>query len=290
MNEFKQFLTWCDTMYENSSRGACGEVCTNELFCNGTQPDCYACIRRVHNIKNRTIHYNCENMLYCYVLKQGYRFIMEMYLLFKARYRDIALYDDLWVTSIGCGPCTELYGGLAVWRGLSKDDDRFHFRGFDLEERWASILNKVPVFLPTVDVITIIGDCFEYYKASNEQINIIVLNYMLSDMVKFHGGQLRSFFFKLCALILEKNPRYLMINDIYLRDSIAASNALIEYIKSSGFNIQYGRRQFHILDERIGKFGKLEGPKPFTISNVDVSLKYDPFSAANSIQTIIEIL
>lgn len=274
-------------MYENSSHGACGDTCTNELFCNGAQSDCYACIKRVHNYKNRTIHYNCENMLYCYVLKQGYRFIMEMFLLFKARQREIALYNDLWVTSIGCGPCTELFGGLALWRVLGKGDGVFHFRGFDLEEKWAPILNALPRFLPTVDVFADIEDCFDYYTTHDEPIIIIVLNYMLSDMSKFHGGKLQAFFFKLCALIQEKKPKYIMVNDIYLRDSIAASNALIDYIKASGFNIQFGRRQFHVLDDRIGKFGTVEGPKPFTIPNVEISQKYDPFSVANSIQTII---
>lgn len=287
MHELSILLDYCDEQYTQSNPCNCGPFCTNSNFCQGVQHDCYACIRRVHSLGNRIVHYNCQNMLYYYVLKHSYRFAMEVFLLFKARQKSFAEYDDIWITSIGCGPCTELFGAIAFWRGLNKDEKAFHFHGFDLQQEWTPIMNKILGLFEGINVQPKNEDCFEYYKSHEERVDVILLNYMLSDMAKFHGAQFKAFLFRLCAFIQEKHPRYIMINDIYLRDSLAASNALLNYIKEAGFSFQFGRRQFHPLKENIGKYGTLFEPKSFKIPNERIKEVYNPFSEVKSIQTII---
>ena len=183
--ELEKFLTFCDQKYRSLKPCNCGRACTNNHYCSHTTGDCYLCIRRVHDYHNNTVHYNCHKMLYCYVLKHGYRFSAEIFYLFQRIQRELAQKDELYVASIGCGPCTELFGALFHWRSIGKNNKTFHFRGFDLEPMWHPLIQVIPQFFSGVDVQVKNEDAFDYYKRSDERVDVLVLNYMLSDMLKF---------------------------------------------------------------------------------------------------------
>lgn len=180
-----------------------------------------------------------------------------------------------------------------VWRikflaDNRKNDANFHFRGFDTEPLWQPIMNKVQSCFQTADVCTFGQDAFAYYGQSQEHIDIIILNYMLSDMMKFHFGQYDQFLNNLIALILQKQPRYLLVNDVYLLVSIGATNKMLRFLKNAGLSFKKAKLQYHIFHPVIGQFGVQMAKQPFVMSDASIVQKYDPFPETNSIQTYIK--
>lgn len=285
--ELEKFLAFCDACYTSLNPCNCGKTCTNNNFCQKQATDCYDCIKRVHDYHNSSVHYNCLKMLYCYVLKHGYRFSAEILFLFQRIQRDIVRKEELYVTSIGCGPCTELFGGIFFWRSIGKNNASFHFRGFDLEPLWAPLMMEIPRFFNGADVYIHNFDAFEYYKTTVEKIDVLVLNYMLSDMLKFHSQEYSSFLSNLCELINRCKPRYLLINDIYLLVSKNATIQLLNRLQAHGISFKYVTMQYPGINSFIGEFGRQISKQPFEMFNKDIVEKYDPFRFVNSIQAIV---
>ena len=287
MEELNQYLRWCDAQYSNSTHCNCGSACTNNNFCRGNQTDCYFCVRRVHNLHNTTVHYNCDKMLLCYVLKHCYRFGAEIFYEFHKLRNDLSHLNEIFVLSIGCGPCTELFGAMSLWRILGKQDETFHYRGFDTEAIWLPLMNKACSSFTTADAKPFHEDAFLHYQASQEQVDVIVLNYMLSDMFKFHLDLFGKFLENLSELIRHKQPRYLFINDVYLLDSVGASNRLLRHLKNNGLEFKYVKLQYHSFHPYIGNYGRRIAQQPYVMSDAEIVSKYEPFSEVNSIQTLI---
>lgn len=290
MQELDQFLNWCDTEYTNAQHCQCGNACTNGNYCKGQQMDCYACIQRVHSYGNHTYHYNCDKMVLYYTLKHSYRFGAEVFYEINRLRNELINWQDIHIASIGCGPCSELFGALSLWRTIGKNDASFHFRGFDTEPLWQPIMSQVDSYFQVADVHTSGQDAFEYYGQSQEPIDVIVLNYMLSDMMKFHPGLYDQFLNNLIALISQKNPRYLLVNDVYLLVSVGATNRMLRFLKNAGLNFKTAKLQYHNYHPYIGQFGQQVHKQPFAMSDATIVRKYDPFSETNSIQTYIKFI
>lgn len=287
MQELDQFLSWCDQMYTNSSHCHCGAACSNGNYCGGVQTNCYECIKRVHNHRNNKVHYNCDKMLYYYALKHAYRFGAEIfYELHKLR-NDICKWNDIFIASIGCGPCSELFGAMSLWRTLGKQDESFHFRGFDLEQIWQPLMVQACSYFNNTDAVARLEDVFAHYQNSQERLDMIVLNYMLSDMFKFHANSYGQFLDNLVMLVQQKNFRYLLVNDVYLLVSVGASNRLMRILKDAGLVFKHVKLQYHSFHPYIGQFGKSIVKQPFAMTDAGIVSKYEPFSEVNSIQTII---
>ena len=291
MQELDQYLNWCDEQYSNTPHCQCGIDCTNENYCGGIQTNCYSCIQRVHKWYNNKIHYNCGKMALYYVLKHTYRFGAEVFFeLHRWLRNDICSWPDIYIASIGCGPCSELFGTLSLWRTLGKSDFSFHFRGFDIEPLWTPLRNQVKSYFRTIDVQPDINDAFTYYKNIQERVDVVILNYMLSDMRKFNTNQYQQFLTNLIAMISQIKPKYLLVNDIYLRDSLTASNELLKNLKQAKITYRSAALQYHVFNPSIGKWGNQIQKQPFAMSNAAIVSKYQPFPETNSIQTIIQFL
>lgn len=290
MEELNQFLNWCDQMYSNTPHCQCGAACTNGYYCKGVMQNCYACIQRVHSYRNSKVHYNCDKMLYYYALKHTYRFGAEMFFEFGKLRNDVTNWPDIYITSIGCGPCSELFGMLSLWRTLGKLDACFHFRGFDTEPLWHPIMHQVKTFFLAADVQPLGQDAFVYYGQSQERIDVMVLNYMLSDMKKFQPAQYQAFLNSLIALIAQKRPRYLLVNDIYLRVSLAASKELVTQLRQSGIACKIGAGQYHYYNPSIGQWGNVMPKQPYAMNDATIVNKYSPFPEVNGIQTIVKFI
>lgn len=289
MKELEEYLNWCDQMYSNSSHCQCGNACTNANYCQGQQQDCYSCIKRVHSIGNTRTHYNCEKMALNYVLKHTYRFAAELFFEFQRIQADISQFEDIYITSIGCGPCTELFGSLLQWRSMGKTDSMYHFRGFDIDPVWVSLMQQVVTFFPNTDVKTYCKDVFAHYADCQERVDVIVLNYMLSDMKKFNPVAFNSFLGKLITFIQQKHVRYIMVNDIYLKISIEASRDLLNTVMHYGINYGIFAGQYPGLNNFIGPYGQIIPRQEFRMNNASIVNKYAPFREVNSIQTIIRV-
>ncbi|MCQ2171288.1 MAG: hypothetical protein MJZ17_00825 [Bacteroidales bacterium] len=290
MKELEEYLNWCDQMYSSSSPCQCGNACTNANYCQGQQQDCYSCIQRVHHYWNTTIHYNCEKMVYCYTLKHGYRFGAEIFYEFQREQASLSQFEDIFIASIGCGPCTELFGSLLQWRSMGKPDSMYHFRGFDTERVWwDSLMQQVVTFFPNADVETYCEDVFAHYADCQERVDVIVLNYMLSDMKKFNPVAFNVFLDNLVTFIEQKHVRYIMVNDIYLKISVGASRDLLNALNHSGINCGILAWQYSGLNNFIGQYGQIIPRQKFRMNNASIVNRYAPFSEVNSIQTIIRV-
>lgn len=289
MQELDDYLNWCDQMYSNSSHCQCGNACTNANYCQGQQQDCYSCIQRVHHYRNSIVHYNCDKMALHYVLKHSYRFGAEIFYEFQRVQSSLAQFDDIYITSIGCGPCTELFGSLSHWRSMGKPDSMCHYRGFDIDPVWDSLMKQVVTFFPNTDVKTYLEDVFVHYADCQDRVDVIVLNYMLSDMKKFNPAAYNGFLNNLITFIQQKHVRYIMVNDVYLIDSISASSDLLNILNSSGIKYGFSAGQYHRYIEKIGLYREIIPQQTFRMTNEEIVRKYDPFSEVNSIQTIIGI-
>lgn len=285
--ELEKFLSYCDYSYRSLNPCNCGKSCSNNHYCSGKATNCYDCIKRVHACNNTGVHYNCPKMLYCYVLKHGYRFSAEIFFLFQCIQRSLVQKDELFVTSIGCGPCTELFGALFHWRSIGKNNATFHFRGFDLEPMWTPLMNNIPQFINGGDIHIENSDVFDYYSLTHEKIDVLVLNYMLSDMLKFYSRDYHTFLMSLCDMIKRIAPRYLLINDIYLLASINAINKLLQSLSEHGISFRYVKMQYPGNNSFIGEFGRQIVRQSFDMPNQAIVERYDPFRYVNSIQTII---
>lgn len=291
MEELKKFLIWCDHEYQASSPCNCGNLCSNMNYCQGNAVNCYNCIKRVHNVYNRTIHYNCSKMVLCYFMKHFLRFRAETIILLNEIRDYLIQQQDLYVTSIGCGPCTELFGSVFIWRYLDKQDEYFHYRGFDTAQIWNPIMIKVQSLFEKADIKTLPQDAFVYYHDSEERIDIIILNYMLSDMKKFNSSHFNSFLSNFVGLVRSKKPRYILINDVYLKESISASNELISCLNQTGILNGCKRIQYSNYNPYIGSFSNtIVYKRPLKMPNSPTIQKYDPFIKIRSIQAIIELI
>lgn len=289
MQELDQYLNWCDQMYDNTPHCQCGNACSNDNYCQGQQTNCYACIQRVHKYWNTTIHYNCEKMVLYYVLKHGYRFGAEVFFELQREQAELSQWNDIFISSIGCGPCTELFGSLLHWRRMGKLDNMYHYRGFDLEPLWYPLMDQVKSYFPNADVETYGQDVFDYYSISPERVDVVILNYMLSDMKKFKQAEFGGFLNNLINFVRQKHIRYIIVNDIYLKISLEASRDLLNTLNVSGIHYRFTAGQYHGFNQFIGSYREVIPSPIFTISNQAIKDKYDPFRTVNSIQTIIRI-
>ena len=288
MKELGDFLNWCDTQYDSAPHCQCGATCTNGNYCKGQQTNCYPCIQRVHDYHNRTVHYNCNKMVLCYVLKHCYRFGSEIFYALQKLRRDLLNWNDIYITSIGCGPCTELFGAMSHWRSMGKQDGLFHFRGFDTETIWRPLMTQVSSSFTAADAVADAQNAITFYQNSEERVDVIVLNYMLSDMMKFNMGQYDKFLNDLISLIQQKKPKYLLVNDVYLLVSIGATNRMLRFLAKAGLAYKGVKLQYHDYHPYIGQFGRQMHKQPFTMPNAEIVRKYNPFLEVNSIQTLIK--
>ena len=121
-------------------------------------------------------------------------------------------------------------------------------------------------------------------------MNVIVLNYMLSDMKKFNAAQYPEFLNNLITLIEHKRPQYLLVNDIYLCVSLAASKDLVTKLKQSGLSYKIWMGQYHYYNPSIGQWGNVIPKQPFPMSDSAIVNQYSPFPEVNGIQTIVKFV
>ena len=67
-------------------------------------------------------------------LKHGYRYVSEMAWAFLEVKKSLDFAKPIKIISIGCGPSTELYGAIVIFRNAP-----FYYYGFDLSSVWKSI-------------------------------------------------------------------------------------------------------------------------------------------------------
>lgn len=200
------------------SHKTCGDSCRNNNYCHshGAQNcNCLCCLNHIQRSYAPKFHYSCEWITYYYVLRFGNRFASEItYFLNQFDFTNIS---KLNVVSLGCGPASELYGFIKSTT-LRNFNVHLHFEGYDTNDIWDTTQNITKSILTKYghninfhpkNLFTEYEDCF------NGEPIILVLNYVLSDVVKYHEKTEREeFISQLVSFIMHNNVSHVLFNDI----------------------------------------------------------------------------
>ena len=203
----QELVDFCHNSFSRDTKGA---PCDGNPFAN-----CSDCLKDIHFNKDSLRKYDCLNMCHWYVCQDIYRYATEMAWLFHDKELGLKKrVDPLNICSIGCGPCSELIA-FEEYRRRNGLTFNYSYTGFDFNDVWRPIQQKVVSFSSSPDTIRINNcDVFDYYDNVDERPNMIILNYMLSDMLKYRQRDFDSFINKLCRFAAELPSFSLLINDI----------------------------------------------------------------------------
>lgn len=202
-----QLVAFCN---QNHNRIERCEDCPNNV-CRGS---CVACLEHIHRVGTNDRTYNCHNIVYCYTCNYIYKYSSEVEYLLNLYVSLFRNAQQIRMWSIGCGPCSELFG-LYNFKIRNNLNFNINYRGFDLNNTWIPIHNYVqqlPHFVSNFEY----EDVFQYFQRNDENPNIIVLNYVLSDILRTNRDSINQFIDDLCHLINSLDRCLLIVNDINL--------------------------------------------------------------------------
>ena len=249
---------------------------------------CYNCLSHIHSIHTKDEHYACEKVTYNYILKYGYRYASELAWAFfdiKSWLKDNY---PISIFSVGCGPSTELYGAIAACR-----DSAISYIGFDINDTWQAIQRfNIENLHGKCDITYYNRDFIEYCKTENAKCEILVLNYFLSDFVKYNPNDCYLFVDDLVELIQEGRFSTIIINDIMLLYNRGTGYECMEKIAGSlksnqDLSFQCYRRHFTEPNMFQFEYGEKHDDRIGFTPIVEESQPFEPFQACGSIQLII---
>lgn len=288
MQEFDKLIRHCSQRFD--AIPFCSTCVMSQCRrCNTN--NCYNCLAYIHSIHTKDEHYNCEKITYNYILKYGYRYASEMAWAFWTVKSLIDLKYPISIYSVGCGPSTELYGAVAVFR-----DSTINYYGFDQNDMWQPIQHFNEENFAHHSHIIKYYDCdfINYVSEKDIKCDILVLNYFFSDFVKYKPIECDAFINDLVCLIEEGRFATIIINDVMLLYSKGTGYACMEKIagklKSTNhdYTFQLQRRHFSVPNAFQFEYGvKLNDTIGFT-PIIEEAQQFDPFTTCGSIQLVIK--
>lgn len=290
MSRFEDLINYCYKQYQPPEK--C-KSCVNSGNCLHTIENCYSCIKKIHSVKNSLWQYNCSNMVLCYVIKHYFRFVSEIEVAYENLLGGIS--NNLNIASIGCGAASELYA-LVEYIQNSKNDLKYHYVGFDKSNIWDDINSFTKSKIKNAEFVK--EDFFKYYENSSlNSPNLIIMNYMLSDMVKFSHDEIKDFLDRLAAYFdsTECNNTTILINDIPYFGSKNFNNLVfgkdcMEYLQTKiNTNHSTTRKSFGNFTHTGRPYGSLHISNTLKV-RMFIKDPYDiqPFNFCNSIQMVIK--
>lgn len=228
MHEFSAYINHCAQQFVNIAK--CQNCpygqCIHE-FPNSQHLDCYSCLSKIHRKANQGMWtYMCQKITYNYILKHGHRYASEIDQILKLlkNTQGVQLPLDLNVASIGCGPCTELFGILNQFSA-----NTVHYKGFDMNPIWKPLITFERALFPNKDIQFYNQDFFVFMAGDDWHVDVLILNYMLSDMARCQTlAQCSAFVDSIINLCDSGRISYIVINDIYLTYLTGTGYALME--------------------------------------------------------------
>lgn len=291
MKEFTDYINHCASQFANIAR--C-QVCPYEQCINycadNAGADCYSCLSKIHRRANKDLTYRCERIIYNYILKHGHRYASEIdrIMPYFTNNQRIPLSPN--VFSVGCGPCTELFGVV------NRLQNRVvYFKGFDTNAIWTPLNNYQRALFPGHDVQFMNQDFFEYMEKTEDHVDILIFNYLLSDISRREDAAFGSDFIeKVVALCESGRISHIVINDIYLTYGTGTGYALMEEMArklQANKNIKWNgwRGHFATPNEFQPTYGK-KCNDSLTFPIVEPSVKpFNPFGTCGSLFMLIVI-
>lgn len=284
MTELNCFIQYCIQQYKQPKK-CCS--CVNDKQC-GSVDNCYkVCIYRIHRFSNKTQHYNCQNMLYCYVQKHFYRYTSEMESVFE-RFFD-GCQGHITISSIGCGPASELFGIIGYKERNPQSTFTFDYNGFDIDDIWQPVWSYAESKFKYAHFHK--QDFFEYYN-THETPDVVILNYMLSDMAKYSPEGISQFLGNLLSFIDSMPYGMVIINDItYESEDLNTAYGCIYYMhrkirENSKLKLYCG--SYKKLPMHTDKyFGKKIDNGAIRAEMLNIPYNIEPFASCGSLQYII---
>lgn len=296
--ELSKLINKCATFY--AGRTEC-QNCVNDKKCEGCNTcKCYdSCIHPLHQYNSNGKTYNCLNMAYNYVVKHFYRFASEIEYAFRIVYHaeQHNWKDNINVVSLGCGPSSELYG---IINELQNQQSNLvvSYHGFDTNAIWQKIWNLNIDICKQHNVTYTTDDMFAYYtEHSDEHIDILILNYLLSDVARnMQKEEKTAFLDKLAEFIDVMDVQYVIFNDISLfYDNLISGYSCMEYVvRQFGVNKQRhsvlkgGRYRFGDPNPHQPTYGRKCNQSSLLFTIDDAAKDFQPFNYCNSIQMLIK--
>ena len=225
--------------------------------------DCANCLKEIHFGNDNGREYDCLNMCCQYVCQNMHRYVTEMVYLFHDTYNQWIKnrQEQLVMCSIGCGPCSE----LVAWEEYARRqhlDIPYSYDGFDTNSMWSKIRNEVKSLVsPYGNVSFHNEDIFEYYSKREEKPNVIILNYLLSDIFRDDVLEGKAFIRSFLKFLSQLSTYAILINDINL--GLSESHAryyfdrLASYLcRSSNNNVECMRWHFRDTKKNYFEYGE----------------------------------
>lgn len=296
--ELSKLINWCAASYAG---GAECQNCVNAKKCESCNTcKCYnSCIHPLHQYNSNGKTYNCPNMAYNYVVKHFYRFASEIEYAFRVIYlaEQQNWKDNINVVSLGCGPSSELYG---IINELQNQQSNLcvSYHGFDTNAIWQEIWDKNVEICQQHNVAYTTDDIFAYYtEHSDEHIDILILNYLLSDIARnMQKEEKISFLDKLAEFIDVRDVQYVIFNDIPLfYDNLISGYSCMEYVvRQFGTNkprhsvLKGGRYRFGEPNQFQPTYGRKWKQSSLLFTIGDSAKNFQPFDYCNSIQMLLK--
>lgn len=287
MQEFSKYIVFCATQFGRISKcqrcpyGQCIHPSSGIFYGH----NCYECLKRIHSYRNDQYTYQCERIIYNYVLKHGHRYASEMDNVLRALKRTVQFPHEINVYSIGCGPCTELFGVINQFGSHT-----IHFKGFDLTSLWKPINDFEVSLFPNVNIQFSMVNFFEYMAENDDYVDVLILNYMLSDLARYKSPEECSAFIDaIVALCEQKRIHSIAINDVYLCYDQKSGFVLMEELArklqfNKNINEEISRGHFPMPKPGQPEYGKHMGTEDLVFPIIEQAVEpFDPFSTCGSI-------
>lgn len=300
----KDILTNCDQRYEKHHSHKQCENCTYGQYC---PHDCAKCLDFIHNPRHAEgapdRKYDCTHMADMYTCKYSCRYTSEIIYALQ-QCENLCNIDDLKILSFGCGPCTDLFAIDYLREKRFLNNRHIHYIGIDYsQDVWKyihqDILNKMDDRLDVEfrykDLCIIIDEI----EKLDWLPNLIVFQYVLSDMRKHTDDNNTSTFFRKFAEYYNKNilpNTYVILNDINLSCKYGGGREYFDRLsnKLNNSKVIKGRfcddnaksinypRGYNYGDDSVGEFKSNEN-----LFDLLPWKKYSPFNTCASAQMII---
>lgn len=261
----------------------CGIACGND--CKG---HCLKCLEHIHKTDTHDRTYNCANIAFCYTCKYIYKYSSEIFHILEKLGNILKRAKKIRAASIGCGPASELFG-LYQYRDSYKMSYCIEYDGFEKNHIWEPIHNEI-LKQGGIDKIKFhYCDIFDYYDGTTPLPNLLILNYVISDIVRQSSlEEIATFIDSLVNLISRMHQgSFVVLNDINLgRNNTEARyyysiiiNKLARIgVQTKSFKLHFpsSRQYYYSYGHEVNNNGVVQ-----TIPE-NIEKKYDPWDECRS--------
>jgi hypothetical protein len=191
--------------------------CPINYYCTSVgckEGDCSSCLHQIQ-FGQPLFSYSCTKITYLYVLRFFNRFASEICnAICRYKFKNP---ERVNVVSLGCGPGSEIYGIIKAFRILNLNA-KLYYEGHDLLNVWEPVqaLCKKSLAQTQHDIDFHNTNLFaDFHGFDNNEINILILNYLLSHAAKFYSDRGKRLFVNdIYDFIIQNNVRNILFNDI----------------------------------------------------------------------------